>query len=128
MKHSQERLKVALHLSEVAENSLGTLLYAMLMTDQFKHAFRQDIPELYESVYCLLDIEEDIAQALVEEISESYEELSYKQICEIINNCIINWVENAEEYIDDIKEIELYDMFVEARDNWKKDKKENANE
>ena len=127
MKNSQEKLKVALHLSEVAENSLETLLYAMLMTDQFKHAFRQDIPELYESVYCLLDIEEDIAQALVEEISESYEELSYKQICEIINNCIINWVENAEEYIDDIKEIELYDMFVEARDNWKKDKKENAN-
>lgn len=128
IKHAQERLKVALHLSEVAESSLGTLLYQMLMTDDIKHAFRQDIPELYESVYCLLDIEEEIADTLVSEISESYEELSYKQLCMIINNCIIDWIKNAEEYIDDVKEFELYDMFVEARNKWKNKQKENANE
>lgn len=128
IKHAQERLKVVLHLAEVAESSLGTLLYQMLMTDEIKHAFRQDIPELFESVYCLLDIEEEIADTLVSEISESYEELSYKQLCGIINNCIIDWVENVEEYIDDIQERELYDMFVTAREEWKNGKKENANE
>jgi hypothetical protein len=128
MKHSQERLKVALHLSEVAESSLGTLVYEMLMNDEIKHAFKQDIPELFESIYFLIDIEEEIAEELVCEISESYEELSYKQLCEIINGCIIHWVENVEEYIDDIQERDLYEVFVSTREKWKNNKKENAHE
>lgn len=128
MKHTQDRLKIALHLSEVAEGSLATLIYQMLMTDGIKYVFRQDIPELFESVYCFLDIEEEIADDLVSKISESYEELSYKQLCEIINNCIVDWIENAESYMDDIQEREFYDMFLSAREEWKNKKKENANE
>lgn len=128
IKHAQERLKMTLHLAEVAENSLGILLFEILTTDEIKYTFKQDIPELFESVYCFIEIEEEIADTLVMEISQSYEELSYKKLCNIINNCIIDWVENVEEYIDDIQEKELYEMFVKAREEWRKNKKENVNE
>ena len=37
-------------------------------------------------------------------------------------------VDNVEEYVDDIQEKELYDEFVQFRDEWRKTKKEYANE
>lgn len=128
LKHSQDRLKVAIHLAEIAEGSLANVLSEMLLSDEIKLAFRQDIPELYENLYFMIDIEDDIIDNLVTELSDSYDELSYKQICGVINNCIADMVDNVEEYVDDIQEKELYDEFVQFRDEWRKTKKEYANE
>ena len=43
-------------------------------------------------------------------------------------NQIQAMVDNVEEYVDDIQEKELYDEFVQFRDEWRKTKKEYANE
>ena len=45
-------------------------------------------------------------------------------------NCEINKIENAEEYIENVKERDLYEQFVSYREQYRKSKeeKENANE
>ena len=47
-----------------------------------------------------------------------------------INNTIEDFIENAEEYIEDIKEHEYYEQFVSFREQSRKRKEEqeNANE
>lgn len=121
IKDSQYNLKNAIYFSTIAEDSLKKLLEEMLFCDEIKLAFKQDIPELFEGLYCLIEIEYDIVDELVTELSESYE-LNYQQICSAINNCIIDLVDNAEEYLEDIKECELYEDFVEYREEWRKKK------
>lgn len=128
IRHAQERLRTYLHLASVSEESLEKLLYQMLLSDDIKNVFKQDMPELYNSLYYMIDLEDFIVDNLITELSESYEELSYKEICRIINNCIAEVVNNAEEYIDDIEEKELYEDFCEVREKWREKAKENANE
>ena len=69
-----------------------------------------------------------IAESIAIELSESHEELSYKQICEIINNCIKDMIANAEEHIEGIQYHELYDQFVSFSEKSRNKEKENANE
>ncbi len=123
LKYSQDRLREALYLAKTAEESLGHLIYEMLMTDEIKNVFKQDIPELYKNLYSLIEIEDEITKNLIGILSESYK-LSYKKICTIINNTIVEIVDNVEEYIDDIKERDLYNDFVESRENWRKQRRE----
>lgn len=118
LKHSQDRLKAALYLAEISEESLENLLLKMLISDEIKNVFKQDIPEMYRSLYYMIDIEDEIISNLVGILSESYK-LGYKKICSIINDTIIEIVDNVEEYIDDIKERELYNEFVMYRNEWR---------
>lgn len=130
IKNAQDRLRNSLHFAKLSEHSLYTVLYQMLTTDTIKHAFKQDIPALYENLYYLIDIEDEIAESLTFSFAELYEAPCYKEICANINATIEDFVENVEEYVDDVKEHDLYDEFVSYREQSRKRKKakENANE
>ncbi len=130
IKNVQDRLRNSLHFAKISESSLYTLLYQILSTDDIKHAFKQDIPAVYENLYYLVDIENEISESLTFIFAELYEAPNYKEICTIINDTIEDFVENAEEYVDDVKEHDLYDQFVSYREQSIKRKKEqeNANE
>lgn len=130
IKNSQDRLKNSLHFAKISENSLYTLLYQMLSTDDIKHVFRQDIPAMCENLYYLVDMEDEIAESITFYFAELYDAPSYKEMCSTINNTIEDFIENAEEYIEDIKEHDFYEQFVSYREQSRKRKeeKENANE
>lgn len=127
IKKVQDSLRNSLHFTKISENSLYTLLYKILSTDYIKHAFKQDMPALYENIYYLIDIEDEIAENLTFYFAELYEEPNYKEICNAINGTIEDFIENAEEYIDGVKEHDLYDAFASYREQSKKEK-ENINE
>lgn len=118
LKHSQDRLRLSLKLAKISEESLENLLMEMLISDEIKNVFKQDIPEMYKSLYFLIDIEDEITSNLVGILSESYK-LGYKQICTIINDTIVEIVDNVEDYIDDIKERDNYNDFVIHRNEWR---------
>lgn len=128
IKLAQDRLRISLHFAQLSENSLGTLIYQMLTTSDIKDAFKQDIPEMHCNLYAMLDLEDELADNLTVEISESYEELSYKQLCGMINEAIEDMIDNVEEYIEDIEKHEYYDDFTDLREIWRDNKKEKANE
>lgn len=130
IKNSQDRLRNSLHFAKISENSLYTLLYQMLSTDDIKHVFRQDIPAMCENLYYLVDMEDEIAESITFYFAELYDAPSYKEMCSTINNTIEDFIENAEEYIEDIKEHDFYEQFVSYREQSRKRKeeKENANE
>ena len=122
-KNAQDRLRNSLHFAQISENSLYTLLYQMLSSDEIKHCFKQDIPEMYRNLYYMIDLEEEIAESLTFIFAELYEAPSYKEICITINENIIDFVENAEEYVEDIQNHELYEQFVSFRNSIKKQKR-----
>lgn len=128
LKNAQDRLRNSLHFTKISENSLYTVLHQMLSSDEIKHAFKQDIPEMYRNLYYMIDLEEEIAESLTFIFAELYEAPSYKEICKIMNENIMDFVENVEEYIDDIQNHELYEQFVSYRNSIKKSEKEIVNE
>ena len=128
IKNAQDRLRNSLHFSKISEESLYTLLFEMLSSDYIKQCFKQDIPKLYENLYYMIDMEDEIAESLTFIFAELYEAPSYKEICAIINDNIENFIDNAEEYIDDIQKHDLYDQFVDFRDKINNKEKENVNE
>mgnify|MGYP006072474997 CR=1 FL=1 len=128
IKNAQDRLRNSLHFSKISEESLYTLLFEMLSSDYIKQCFKQDIPKLYENLYYMIDMEEEIAESLTFIFAELYNAPSYKEICAIINNNIEDFIDNAEEYIDDIQKHDLYDQFVNFRDQINSKEKENVNE
>ena len=127
LKQSQAKLKTALHLAQISEEALRNLLFEMMLNDDIKYAFNQDIPELYEGLYYMIDIEDEILDILVPELAEQYE-TNYKTICSIISGCINEFVDNVEEYVDDVKERDLYKEFVEYREEWRKQREAKENE
>lgn len=130
IKNAQDRLRNSLHFAKLSEHSLYVVLSQMMTSDSIKHTFKQDIPALYENLYYLIDMESEIAESLTFSFAELYEAPSYKEICTTINDSIEDFVEHAEEYMDDVKEHDLYDEFVSFREESRKRKqaKENANE
>ncbi len=128
IKNAQDRLRNSLHFSKISEESLYTLLFEMLSSDYIKQCFKQDIPKLYENLYYMIDMEEEIAESLTFIFAELYNAPSYKEICAIINNNIEDFIDNAEEYIDDIQKHDLYDQFVNFRDQINSKEKENVND
>lgn len=129
-KRMQENLRCSVHLAKVAEQSLYNLIFEMLSTEEIKCAFKQEIPAMWEDLYYMLDEEENLAENIAFTLSELYECPSYKELCNIINGVINEYVDNIEEYVDDVKERDLYDDFVEARKESRSNNKEqeNANE
>ena len=95
----------------------------MLSTDDIKQAFKQDIPAMCENLYYLVDMENEIAESLTLYFEELYDAPSYKEMCMAINNTIEDFIENAEEYIEDIKEHEYYEQFVSFREQSRKRKR-----
>ena len=73
IKNEQDRLRNSLHFAKVSENSLYTLLYEMLSSDYIKQCFKQDMPELYENLYYMVDMEDEIAESLTFIFAELYE-------------------------------------------------------
>ena len=73
IKNAQDRLRNSLHFAKVSENSLYTLLYEMLSSDYIKQCFKQDMPELYENLYYMVDMEDEIAESLTFIFAELYE-------------------------------------------------------
>lgn len=128
IKNAQDRLRASLHYSKISEESLYNLLYQILSTDRIKQCFKQEIPLIVGNLYYLVDMEQDIAESLAFTFAELYEVPSYKDICAVINNTIADFIENAEEYIEDIQEHDYYEQFVSYREQLRKEKKENANE
>lgn len=128
IKNAQDRLRNSLHFARISESSLYTLLYQMLSTDDIKKAFKQDIPAMNENLYYLVDMENEIAESLTLYFEELYDTPSYKEMCLTINNTIEDFIENAEEYIEDIKEHDYYEQFITYREQSMKRKKESANE
>lgn len=130
IKLAQDRLRESLHFARISENSLDTLLFQMLSNDYIKQAFKQDIPAMCENLYYLVDMEKEISESLTLYFEELYDAPSYKEICLVINNTIEDYIENAEEYFDDIKEHDYYDQFVSLREQRKnkEEKQESANE
>lgn len=119
IKNAQDRLRNSLHFAQISENSLYTLLYQILLSDNIKECFKQDMPVLYENLYYMVDMEDEIAESLTYIFAELYEEPNYQSICKIINKNIEEFIDNAEEYIEDIQEHELYDQFVSLREKRK---------
>ena len=115
IKNAQNRLRKSLYFSEVSENSLYTLLYQILSSDNIKECFKQDMPVLYENLYYMVDMEDEIAESLTYIFAELYQEPNYQSICEIIDNNIEEFIDNAEEYIEDIQKHEFYTQFVNLR-------------
>ena len=128
IKMAQDRLRNSLHFAQISEDSLYTLLYQMLSSDEIKHCFKQEIPEMCRNLYYMVDLEEEIAETLTLIFEELYEAPSYKDICITINENIKDFVENAEEYVEDIQNHELYEQFVSFRKSIKNEEKENDNE
>lgn len=128
IKMAQDRLRNSLHFAQISEDSLYTLLHTMLSTNEIKECFKQEIPEMYRNLYYMVDLEGEIAETLTSIFEEFYEAPSYKDICIIINENIKDFVENAEEYIEDIQNHELYEQFTRFRNTIKKEEKENVNE
>lgn len=127
LKNAQNRLKIALHSAQISEEALRNLLFEMMLCDEIKYAFKQDIPELYDGLYYMIDVEDEILDILVPELAEQYE-TNYKTICSIISSCINEIVDNVEEYVDDIDERDLYKEFVELREEWRKQREAKENE
>lgn len=130
IKNAQDRLKNSLHFDQISENSLYTLIYQMLLSEDIKRVFKQEIPLMYNDLYYLIDMEDEIAESIEFSLSELYESPSFKEICSLINETIDDFIENAEEYIENVKERDLYEQFVSYREQYRKSKeeKENANE
>ena len=128
IKMAQDRLRNSLHFAQISEDSLYTLLYQMLSSDEIKHCFKQEIPEMSRNLYYMVDLEEEIAETLTLIFEELYEAPSYKDICITINQNIKDFIENAEEYVEDIQNHELYEQFVSFRNSIKNEEKENVNE
>lgn len=63
IKNAQDRLKNSLHFAQISENSLYTLIYQILLSEDIKRAFKQEIPLMYEDLYYLIDIEDEIAES-----------------------------------------------------------------
>ena len=115
IKMAQDRLRNSLHFAQISEDSLYTLLYQMLSSDEIKHCFKQEIPEMSRNLYYMVDLEEEIAETLT------------LIICITINENIKDFIENAEEYVEDIQNHELYEQFVSFRNSIKNEEKENVN-
>ena len=81
IKMAQDRLRNSLHFAQISEDSLYTLLYQMLSSDEIKHCFKQEIPEMCRNLYYMVDLEEEIAETLTLIFEELYEAPSYKDIC-----------------------------------------------
>ena len=113
IKMAQDRLRNSLHFAS---------------SDEIKHCFKQEIPEMCRNLYYMVDLEEEIAETLTLIFEELYEAPSYKDICITINENIKDFVENAEEYVEDIQNHELYEQFVSFRKSIKNEEKENDNE
>ena len=130
IKNAQDRLRNSLHFAQISENSLYTLIYQMLLSEDIKRVFKQEIPLMYNDLYYLIDMEDEIAESIEFSLSELYESPSFKEICSLINETIDDFIENAEEYIENVKERDLYEQFVSYREQYRKSKeeKENANE
>jgi len=130
IKNAQDRLRNSLHFAQISENSLYTLIYQMLLSEDIKRVFKQEIPLMYNDLYYLIDMEDEIAESIGFSLSELYESPSFKEICSLINETIDDFIENAEEYIENVKERDLYEQFVSYREQYRKSKeeKENANE
>ena len=128
IRNAQDRLRNSLHFAQISEDSLYLLLLKMLSTEEIKHCFKQEIPEMSRNLYYMVDLEEEIAETLTLIFEELYETPSYKDICITINENIKDFVENAEEYVDDIQNHELYEQFVSFRKSIKNEEKENVNE
>ena len=126
IKNAQDRLRNSLHFAQISENSLYTLIYQMLLSEDIKRVFKQEIPLMYNDLYYLIDMEDEIAESIEFSLSELYESPSFKEICSLIDD----FIENAEEYIENVKERDLYEQFVSYREQYRKSKeeKENANE
>lgn len=102
----------------------------MLLSEDIKRVFKQEIPFIYNDLYYLIDLEDEIAESIEFSLSELYESPSFKEIYSLINETIDDFIENAEEYIENVKEWDLYEQFVSYREQYRKSKeeKENANE
>ena len=55
IKMAQDRLRNSLHFAQISEDSLYTLLYQMLSSDEIKHCFKQEIPEMCRNLYYMVD-------------------------------------------------------------------------
>lgn len=130
IKNAQDRLRNSLHFAQISENSLYTLIFQMMLSEDIKRAFKQEIPLMYEDLYYMVDMEDEIAESIAFSLAELYEEPSFKEICSNINWTIDDFIENAEEYVEDIRDKDLYEQFVSCREEYRKRKaeKENANE
>ena len=61
IKNAQDRLRNSLHFAQISENSLYTLIYQMLLSEDIKRVFKQEIPLMYNDLYYLIDMEDEIA-------------------------------------------------------------------
>lgn len=48
IKNAQDRLRNSLHFAKISEDSLYTLIYQMLLSEDIKRAFKQEIPLMYK--------------------------------------------------------------------------------
>ena len=52
---------------------------------------------MYNDLYYLIDMEDEIVESIEFSLSELYESPSFKEICSLINETIDDFIENAEE-------------------------------
>ena len=95
----QRELEVVNNLIIMAEKTLDKLLNICLYNDSIKYAIRLKIPALYESVYCLIDAEQELKEYIFEKILDNCK-LNKIDKLKLINNSINEFIENAEKYID----------------------------
>lgn len=117
---SQRNLKVVNKLTSITENCLDKLLNICLYNDDIKYAVRDEIPELYENVYFLIDGEEELKEYIFGKIVDCYE-LKREDKIRLLNNSIKEFILDAENFIDlsNIKNEGILNAFYQEREKVK---------
>lgn len=111
----KQELAFASETQMLAISFLEDAIYCLLVNEDIKIPLKERIPELYDSIYEMINLEDEIQDELLEYFANITDMPSYNEICEKINETIKYVIANAEDFKVDIKDVELYEEFVEER-------------
>ena len=119
LKNEKNNLQVMIEYKGIIDGALCDLLDVLMLNDVFKFVLAEDIPELFDSLYSFVDLEEYVISSIIDKISENRKKLNFSDVCKIINEGISETTNNAELIKDDIKNYNLYSEFVNLREKKK---------
>ena len=117
--NEKTNLKAILEYKEIVDDALCDLLDLLLINDNFKLALAKDIPEVFDSLYSLVGIEEYVINNILDRICETKKKLNFSDICKIINEGVLDTTNNAELLNNNLKKNKLYSEFVSLREKKK---------
>ena len=117
--NEKTNLRVILEYKEIVDDALCDLIELILINDNFKLALADDMPEVFDSLYSLVGLEEYVINNILDKICEMKKKLNFSDICKIINEGILDTTNNAELLVDHLKKNRFYSEFVNLREKKK---------